>query len=178
MHSVLCFITSFLVWNVLYCTSKSKNAVPTSGPGTEHSPQDFWDTSNQRLSSVTERQPDRSLLDSVAPMWLYYFSLIFDQEVACQPLFCRETDLTVLHSCLFFGLSGSWRYTVWQKCLWPVKYWLLSPVSWIWISDSKLGSWSMIWTWMYVETECWRSYEMYSDNVIFHRLFCSCRPFT
>lgn len=99
---------------------------------------------------------------------------------SCLPacIFCRETDLTVLHSHLFFGLSGSRHYTVWQKCLWPAKYWLLSPVSWIWISDSKLGSWSIIWTWMYVETECRRSYEMYSDNVIFHRLFCSCRPFT
>jgi len=46
--------------HVLCCTSKSKNAMLTEGPGTEHGAQDFYDTSNQRPSSVTETQPDCS----------------------------------------------------------------------------------------------------------------------
>lgn len=43
----------------------------------------------QRPVSATEAQPYCSLLD--IPQWLYYFNLIFDHEVTCQPLFCRET---------------------------------------------------------------------------------------
>lgn len=41
-------------------------------------------TSHQRSSSVEGRLPDCCLLDCVVAAWLYYFSLIFDQEVACQ----------------------------------------------------------------------------------------------
>lgn len=42
---------------------------------------------------MAETQLDCSLLESVVPAWLYHFSLSFDQEVACQPVFCRKTDL-------------------------------------------------------------------------------------
>lgn len=67
----------------------------TGGLGSEHSAQDFWDTSHQRSSSVAETQPDCSLLDSLVAAWLYHFSLIFDQEIACQFVFCRKTDIVI-----------------------------------------------------------------------------------
>lgn len=55
-------------------------ALLAEDPVNEHSAQEFQDTCNQRLSSVTEALPGCSLLDSV-------FLPVSDHEIACQPLF-------------------------------------------------------------------------------------------
>lgn len=37
-----------------------------------------------------QKQPDCNLLDHVVPAWLYHFNLIFDQEVAFQPVLLKN----------------------------------------------------------------------------------------
>lgn len=80
--------------------------------------------------------------------WLFCFSLIFDPGVACQPLFCRETGRSFLWAECFSAL-----FTLTETLLWSARYWFISPVSWIWLSNSKLQSWIMAGTWIYVESE-------------------------
>lgn len=42
---------------------------------------------------VWQKRGQTAVYQHVAAAWLCHFSLIFDQEVACQPVFCRQSDL-------------------------------------------------------------------------------------